>query len=73
MKHLAVLSRYTVKGMRDSWFADETKGTEYYKEWNELLKMLDDGKPKKVVIYPMGESQILDNSEMYYTSAVVER
>lgn len=68
MKRLAVFSRYTVKGMRDSWFADENKGAEYYKSWEEILALLDDGKPKKVVVYPMGESQILDNSCDYYTN-----
>jgi len=67
MRRLAVFSQYSVKGMRDSWFADESKGVEYYRRWKDLALALDDGKPKKVVIYPMGESQILNNSPMYYT------
>lgn len=67
MNSLSVFSEYTVKGMRDSWFADERKGTQYYKRWENLLEALDDGMAKKVVVYPMGESQILDNSASYYT------
>ena len=32
----------------------------------EILKILDDGTKKKVVIYPMAESQVLDNSREFY-------
>lgn len=67
MRRLAVFSQYSVKGMRDSWFADEYKGAEYYKRWQDILSLIDDGTHKKVAVYPMGESQILDNSQGYYT------
>ena len=66
MKNMIVFSKYTVKGMRDSWFVEEGKGAEYIKDWQEILKILDDGTKKKVVIYPMAESQVLDNSREFY-------
>lgn len=67
MKNMLVFSQYSVKGMRDTWFVEESKGAQYYKQWEDILKILDDGKPKKVVIYPMADSQILDNSINFYT------
>lgn len=66
MKNMMVFSKYSVKGMRDSWFVEEGKGAKYFKEWQEILKRLDDGTKKKVVIYPMAESQVLDNSREFY-------
>lgn len=65
---LIAFSMYTVKGMRDSWFVDEAGGADYYKDWGKILRMVDDGTPKKVGIYPMAECQILDNSPLYYTT-----
>lgn len=70
MGRMIVFSQYTVKGMRDSWFVDESKGAEYFKVWEDVLALLDDGKPKKVAVYPMAESQILNNSQNYYTGMV---
>ncbi len=46
MKNMIVFSKYTVKGMRDSWFVEEGKGAEYIKDWQEILKILDDGTKK---------------------------
>lgn len=66
MARMLVFSKYTVKGMRDSWFVEEKKGAEYFKDWSDIIAQLADGEKKKVVIYPMAESQILDNSSTYY-------
>ena len=66
MKNAVVFSQYTVKGMRDPWYIDEASGAVYAKEWDEVLRIVDDGKPKKVVVYPNAESQILDNSPQFY-------
>lgn len=66
MKNAIVFSMYSVKGMRDSWYIDESSGAVYKKTWNEIIEMIDDGSPKKVVIYPMAEGQILDNSADFY-------
>lgn len=66
MSKMLVFAKYSVKGMRDSWFVEETKGAEYCKTWQDVVEKLMDGKKKKVVIYPMAECQILDNSSEYY-------
>ena len=68
MDEMIVFSQYTVKGMRDSWFIDESKGAKYCSRWRDVLVLLDDGREKKVAVYPMADSQILDNSLKYYTS-----
>ena len=73
MKNMIVFSKYTVKGMRDSWFVEEGKGAEYIKDWQEILKILDDGTKKKVVIYPMAESQVLDNSRVQQALSFARR
>ena len=70
MRNMFVFSKYTVKGMRDSWFVEEGKGAEYLKEWQDILGRLDDGVSKKVVIYPMAESQVLDNSIEFYDKKI---
>lgn len=67
MHSVYLFSKYTVKGMRDSWFVDEKKGAHYCKDWNTIIREIDDGRRKKVVLYPMAESQILSNSSQYYT------
>ena len=54
MKNMIVFSKYTVKGMRDSWFVEEGKGAEYIKDWQEILKILDDGTKKKGSNLPDG-------------------
>lgn len=66
MKNAIVFAEHTVAGMRDPWYIDEHSGAVYVKHWNEVLKIIDDGKPKKVVVYPNAESQILDNSASFY-------
>lgn len=52
--------------MRDPWYIDEYSGAEYVKTWNDALRILDDGTPKKVVLYPNAECQVLDNSKQFY-------
>ena len=52
MAHAVVFAEHTVKGMRDPWYIDEHSGAEYVKTWNDALRILDDGTPKKVVLYP---------------------
>lgn len=66
MKNAIVFAQYTVKGMRDPWYIDENAGAVYLREWNEVLRIIDDGTPRKMVIYPNAESQVLDNSKDYY-------
>lgn len=66
MNHAIVFAENTVKGMRDAWYIDEHSGAEYVKTWEDCLKILDDGLPKKVVIYPNAECQVLDNSKDFY-------
>lgn len=66
MKNAIVFAEYTVKGMRDPWYIDENAGGLYVRKWQEVLKIIDTGKPRKMVIYPNAESQILDNSKDYY-------
>ncbi|MFR6424356.1 MAG: hypothetical protein ACLUNO_01195 [Oscillospiraceae bacterium] len=60
MAHAVVFAEHTVKGMRDPWYIDEHSGAEYVKTWNDALRILDDGTPKKVVLYPNAECQVLD-------------
>lgn len=66
MKHAVVFAEHTVKGMRDAWYIDERSGAVYAKTWDEVLRVVDDGAPKKVVIYPNAECQVLDNSKEFY-------
>ena len=66
MAHAVVFAEHTVKGMRDPWYIDEHSGAEYVKTWNDALRILDDGTPKKVVLYPTAECQVLDNSKEFY-------
>ena len=66
MAHAVVFAEHTVKGMRDPWYIDEHSGAEYVKTWNDALRILDDGTPKKVVLYPNTECQVLDNSKQFY-------
>lgn len=47
-------------------YAAEHSGAEYVKTWNDALRILDDGTPKKVVLYPNAECQVLDNSKQFY-------
>ncbi len=68
MSHAIVFSEYTVPGMRDAWFIDEKSGAEYMRDWQSVLKVLDDGRPKKVAVYPNAECQVLDNSKEFYTA-----
>ncbi len=60
------VAEHTVKGMRDPWYIDEHSGAEYVKTWSDALRILDDGTPKKVVLYPNAECQVLDNSKQFY-------
>ena len=71
MSHAIVFARHTVKGARDPWYIDEHTGAEYVSRWREVLKILDDGRPKKMVIYPCAESQVLSNSPSFYSGASV--
>lgn len=66
MKNAIIFAEHTVKGMRDSWFIDEQSGAVYVKKWEEVLRIVDDGTPKKMVIYPNTECQVLDNSKDFY-------
>lgn len=66
MAHAVVFAEHTVKGMRDPWYIDEHSGAEYVKTWSDALRILDDGTPKKVVLYPNAECQVLDNSKQFY-------
>ena len=66
MAHAVVFAEHTVKGMRDPWYIDEHSGAEYVKTWSDALRILDDGTPKKVVLYPNAECQVLDNSKDFY-------
>jgi hypothetical protein len=66
MKNAIVFAEYTVKGMRDPWYIDEGSGAVYKRKWEEVLAIIDDGTPKKVVVYPMAEGQVLDNSHEFY-------
>ncbi|MEG1633681.1 MAG: lactate racemase domain-containing protein [Oscillospiraceae bacterium] len=66
MKDAVVFAEHTVKGMRDAWFIDENSGAVYTKKWDEVLNIIDDGKPKKVVVYPNAECQVLTNSNTFY-------
>ncbi len=59
-------AEHTVKGMRDPWYIDEHSGAEYVRTWDDALRILDDGTPKKVVLYPNAECQVLDNSKDFY-------
>ena len=51
MAHAVVFAEHTVKGMRDPWYIDEHSGAEYVKTWSDALRILDDGTPKKVMLY----------------------
>ena len=62
----AYAAEHTVKGMRDPWYIDEHSGAEYVRTWDDALRILDDGTPKKVVLYPNAECQVLDNSKQFY-------
>jgi len=73
MSHAIVFAKNTVRGARNPWYLDEYTGAEYMTEWEDVLKCLDDGMPKKVVIYPNAESQILTNSSDFYTANAVEK
>ena len=66
MAHAVVFAEHTVKGMRDPWYIDEHSGAEYVRTWDDALRILDDGAPKKVVLYPTAECQVLDNSKDFY-------
>lgn len=66
MAHAVVFAEHTVKGMRDPWYIDEHSGAEYVRTWVDALRILDDGTPKKVVLYPNAECQVLDNSKEFY-------
>ena len=66
MAHAVVFAEHTVKGMRDPWYIDEHSGAEYVRTWDDALRILDDGTPKKVVLYPNTECQVLDNSKQFY-------
>ena len=66
MAHAVVFAEHTVKGMRDPWYIDEHSGAEYVKTWSDAVRILDDGTPKKVVLYPNAECQVLDNSKQFY-------
>ena len=67
MSQAIVFAEHSTKGSRDPWYIDESSGAVYLRTWAEVLKRLDDGRPKKVVIYPMAEAQILTNSQQFYT------
>jgi nickel-dependent lactate racemase len=66
MKDAVVFAEHTVKGMRDAWYIDEHSGAVFIKEWDKVLEIVDDGLPKKIVIYPNAECQILDKSKEFY-------
>lgn len=66
MGNAIVFAEHTVKGMRDPWFIDEDTGATYVKTWSEVLALTDDGKPKKMVIYPTAGCQVLTNSSDFY-------
>lgn len=66
MKDAVVFAEHTVKGMRDAWYIDEHSGAVFVKEWDRVLEIVDDGLPKKMVIYPNAECQILNNSKEFY-------
>lgn len=66
MKNAVVFAQNTVKGMRDSWYIEEASGAVYKREWQQVLDIVDDGTPKKIVVYPIADCQILDNSKDYY-------
>jgi nickel-dependent lactate racemase len=66
MANAIVFTEHSVKGMRDSWYIDENSGAVYERKWSEVLKRINDDRPKKIVVYPMAESQVLDNSHVYY-------
>lgn len=66
MQKAIVFAEHSTKGSRDPWYIEEASGAEYLQSWEEVLKRVDDGSPKKVVIYPMAEAQILTNSQQFY-------
>ncbi|MDL2253222.1 lactate racemase domain-containing protein [Ruminococcaceae bacterium OttesenSCG-928-I18] len=66
MENAIVFAQHSVKGMRDAWYIDENSGAVYEKCWENILKIIDRGSPRKVVVYPMGEAQVLDNSHEFY-------
>lgn len=66
MDQVIVFASHTIKGARDAWYIDERKGAVYIKNWDEILSRIDDGTPKKVVVYPNAEAHILDNSKDFY-------
>ena len=65
MAHAVVFAEHTVKGMRDRP-NDLVAQNLMDKTWNDALRILDDGTPKKVVLYPNTECQVLDNSKQFY-------
>ncbi|MEG1633059.1 MAG: lactate racemase domain-containing protein [Oscillospiraceae bacterium] len=66
MKNCIVFAQNTVRGIRDSMYLSECSGAVYKRKWEEVLALVDDGSPKKVVIYPMSACCILTNSKDYY-------
>ena len=66
MEQAIVFASHTIKGARDAWYIDERSGAVYVKTWDEILSRIDDGAPKKVVVYPNAEAHILDNSKDFY-------
>ncbi|MEG1758344.1 MAG: lactate racemase domain-containing protein [Oscillospiraceae bacterium] len=69
MKDAVVFAEHTVKGMRDPWYIEEASGAVYVKKWEEALRIIDDGTPKKLVVYPMAGCQVLTNSGDFYKKA----
>ena len=68
MKNAIVFSEHSAKGMRDTWYLNEVGGARYLKRWEDILRVISDGSPRKMVIYPMAEAQILTNSADFYTN-----
>lgn len=66
MKHAIVFAENTVCGLRDPWYIDPNSGAEYKRDWNSVLRIIDDGTPRKMVIYPTAECQVLSNSHEFY-------
>lgn len=69
MKNAVVFAQHTVKGMRDPWYIDEHSGAVYAKKWSDVLRIIDNGTPKKAVVYPNAECQVLNNSKDFYKHA----
>ena len=67
MKNAIIFAEHSMLGMGDPWYIDKKSGAVYVEDWDSVLRIIDDGGPKKVVVYPNAESQILDNSHEFYT------